>query len=478
MEKQLIFPMEEKYEEYLTDESRLMGNAQSISFPVTEAEVIKVVMLLRDSDMGITIQSGKTGIVGGAVPMGGHVMNVSGLCECLNATEQPDGSALLTVGTGLPLMELNTEIGRQFRSRRLFWPPQPTETSATVGGILACAAQGINAYHYGNTRKYIEKIRMVLSDGSAIEIARGANVIQVNHEKIDELDLILGGEGLYGVITRATLRLLPKPEEIWGIGFFFESDEGAGQFADKLKEISEIEGAYIEAAEYLDRATLDLIEKRKNTMTKIKDLPEVEQSICSMIYLELAGEDAGIEALAEILMEVASDSGSDPDTAWAVSGETEIEKMRAFRHAAAETVNLAIEEIRREEPRITKLGTDISLSKRELIDALRCYRTDMIERGLLGCIFGHVMGTHLHVNILARNYEEYQKGKELIGIWSKQAAMAGEQITVEHGLGKIKRHLLCEALSKDRIQAIKTLKEKYDPIHLWNKGNVFLEESL
>lgn len=478
MEKQLILPIEERYQEYLTDESRLQGNALSISFPATEEEVVQVVKELAASQTGITIQSGKTGIVGGAVPMGGHVMNLSRLCACKEIEERPDGKILVTVETGLLLMDLNQEIGKRFRSQRLFWPPQPTETSAAIGGILACAAQGINACYYGDTRKYVEKIRMVLADGNVVEIKRDAHFIQVGDDRIDELDFILGGEGIYGVITEAVLRLLPKPEEIWGISFFFESDEAAGEFASRLKQIPKTAGAHIEAAEYLDRETLDLIEKRKHTMTKIKDLPAVGQHLAAMIYLELAGSDAGIEELAEILMELAAEVGSDPDCAWAVSGESEIEKMRAFRHAAAETVNLMIEELRRNEPRITKLSTDISLLKQELGDALNYYRTDISSNGLSGCIFGHILGTHLHVNILPGNYEDYQNGKEVIKKWSVQAALAGEQIAVEHGLGKLKSHLNCQALSKAKIEAIKELKQKYDPFYCWNNGNIFPEGNL
>ena len=92
--------------------------------------------------------------------------------------------------------------------------------------------------------------------------------------------------------------------------------------------------------EYIDRRSIDLIEARKETMTKIKELPDIEENVQALVYTELQGNEDGIEMLAESLMESAMEYGSDPDRAWALSGDTEVEKLHAFRHAAAETANL------------------------------------------------------------------------------------------------------------------------------------------
>ena len=117
----------------------------------------------------------------------------------------------------------------------------------------------------------------------------------------------------------------------------------------------ECENAAVAAVEYIDRTSMDLIEKHKGVMTKIKELPDIGEETEGMVYVELHGEEDEIELLAESLMETAMVCGSDPDEAWAVSGETDVEKLRAFRHGAAETANLYIEEVRRNDERITKL---------------------------------------------------------------------------------------------------------------------------
>lgn len=466
MGRELIFPMEEKYQEYLIDESKFAGTAESISFPETEAEVIEIINEMRARGTGITIQSGKTGIVGGAVPQGGHIMNLSAMNRFLSADELPAGRGLITVQAGMNLMDLNKEIGRQFKKTPRLWPVQPTETSAAVGGILASGAQGINMCYYGKSRQYVQSIKMVCADGNVRVIEQG-----------QELDMILGSEGIYGVIIEASLILLPKPESTWGISFFFESLADIGEFAEKLSAVNHPETAFLTAVEYLDRTVLDMIEQRKSTMSKIKELPEVDPQYSGMVYLEIAGEEEAIEEYAGELMEAAAECNSDPDQAWAVLGDSEIEKMRAYRHAAAETANLYIEEMRRSDKRITKLGTDMTLDGSSFAEVVAMYRAGMKSVGLNGCIFGHMTGNHLHVNLLPRDYDEYLKGRELIRQWTEEAAAKGQCITAEHGIGKLKSHLTDLILNSDQQAELIKRKAQYDPDRLWNRNNIFPEVS-
>ena len=465
MDRQLIFPMAEKYQEYVIDESKFSGYADSISFPEKEEEIIEIVNEMRNNKVPITIQSGKTGIVGGSVPQGGHIMNLSQMTAIGEARVMDDGSAVLTVGPGLNLMELNKEVGRLFRKKPLFWPPQPTETSAAIGGIAAAAAKGINACYYGDSRQYVDKIRMVLADGSIRVLEREADSV--------EMDMILGGEGIYGVIDEVTVKLVPKPENVWGISFFFEHSEDISSFAESLLGLRNDREGYITAAEYLDREVLDRIEERKSTMTKIKDLPDIAERFCGMVYLEIAGREERVEELAEEMMEAAAVCNSDPEEAWAVTGESEIEKMHAFRHAAAEVTNLYIEEVRKLDSRITKLGTDMELPGDLFGEQLAMYKDDMKASGLTGCVFGHLLDGHLHVNILPRNYEEYLSGKEVIGRWALKGKEQQNRVAGEHGIGKLKSHLTDQILTSEQQRAIRELKEKYDPGEMWNPGNIF-----
>lgn len=473
MERQLIYPMEEKYEEYLSDESKMVGKAYSISFPENEEEILEVLFKMNESNTQITIQGSKTGIAGCAVPSRGHILNLSHMNRVREFMKTDDGDFLLIVEPGITLLELKKAIKKLNNKEELFWPPDPTESSATVGGIASCNAKGICSYLYGDSRKYIQAVRVIQSDGRVKEIERGESTISFLGGEKDLLDLYLGGEGMFGIITELTLKLQPKPTEVWGISFFFENKEDVFGFVDNLiKEDIQVQSASIAAIEYIDRTTIDVIEERKEVMTKLKELPDVGPEFSAMVYIEIHGmEEQAVEEIAETLMGMAINYNSNPERAWAVSGDNEIEKMRAFRHAAAESVNLFIERIRNEEPRVTKLGTDMSVEE-DLEFVITRYEADIEKEGVKACIFGHIGGKHLHVNILPESYEEYKKGCKLFEKWSKEIAEKQGKVVTEHGVGKLKKSIFLKTTSKDYIEEIKRLQNTYDPIRMWNPDNM------
>ena len=280
---QSMIPMSKVYQEYLIDESKYTGEAQSISFPESEEELLKIFAQLRDAQVPVTIQGGKTGITGGSVPGGGHILNVSRMNRVKDSCLSQDGTGRIVVEPGLNLMDLQKEIFARFRKEQMFWPVAPTETSATVGGIAATGAQGITRLLYGDSRTYIEKIKVIDGNGRCLELT-----------KAEELDDFLGKEGITGVITELTLILVPCPEEMWGILFFFEEERGALQFIDQMKtagQESEGRGAQVASVEYLDGRILSMIEARKGTMSRIRELPEVASEVDGAVYVEIHGAE-------------------------------------------------------------------------------------------------------------------------------------------------------------------------------------------
>lgn len=461
---QIIFPMSEKYQEYLIDESKYTGEAQSISFPESEEEILLILEEMKKQKMKITIQGGKTGITGGSVPNGGHILNVSRMNRVKDSWLCKDGTGRIAVEPGLNLIDLKKEITVRFRKENLFWPVEPTESSATIGGIAAVGAQGITRLLYGDSRKYVAGLKAIDGNGRRIELT----------EK-EELDAFLGKEGITGVITELTLILIRCPEEVWGILFFFEDETGAMRFIEELKGThGTCADGRLASVEYLDQKVLSMIGERKNTMNKIRELPDIEPGVGGAVYIEIHGTEEGIEQTAEMLMELAAEHGSDPDTAWAVSGEMEVEKLHAFRHAAPETCNLFIEEAHQRDSRITKLGTDMRTEGRGLAELIGGYREDLKTAGLKGCVFGHALENHFHINLLPESYEEYTEGIRLIRQWAKAAVKEKGRVFEEHGVGKLKSRILegiQETYLKEQGKAVKAV---YDPEGIFNPGNRFM----
>ena len=311
--RQLIYPMKEQYEEFLIDESKFSGYADSISFPESEEDMQEVLQELKKERVPVTIQGGKTGITGAGIPRGGHVMNLSHMNKVKDSVLLEDGTGLITVEPGINLIDLGKEIAARFRKTPLFWPPDPTESSATAGGIAATNAQGICRLLYGPSRDYIASLKLMNSDGEMMSIEKGQKLTLASGREIDRMDAVLGKEGITGAICELTLKLIPKPQSQWGIAFFFGSSEDAGRFVDILRlDMPQCEHAKVAAVEYIDRMAMNLIEEHKATMTKIKELPDIGKRHRAW-SIELHGDEEEIEILAESLMESAMVCNSDPE---------------------------------------------------------------------------------------------------------------------------------------------------------------------
>ena len=507
----LILPLEALYNEYLTDESRTSGNAESISFPRSEAQVREIVSALFERQIPITVQGSRTGITGGAVPAVGHIMNLSKMTRVTGMEQDQDGNVSIRVEPGILLSELDCRLEnrrfdtadwdiqalnafRAFREAgRLFWPPDPSESSASVGGIAASNSRGICAHHYGPAGDHIKSIRVVDGKGHGHSIARGEYVVSDGlcplpgggtlpldptnldpGSTVDLLDLYLGSQGMLGVITELTLALKPLPSELWGIVFFFNDQSGAVTFVESVNQRPKIQSATsIVAIELMDHTTLESIREFKQVNTRLKDLPDWHHSVTTAVYMEIHGNSAEeIDPLCEWLMETAAESGCDPAATWAACGKMETERLRLFRRGAPEAVNRLIDTARQTDSRITKLGTDMRLTGTSLSELIALYQTDLAASGLKAAIFGHAADGHLHVNILPRDYGEFDRGQRLVENWARRIDALGGSVVTEHGAGKIRKGLFRSMPLPNRLKLIRCLKRQLDPQELWNPGNM------
>ncbi len=474
MMNELIQKMETKYHDFLTDESKWQGQASSISFPENEQEIQQILNEMHSKDVPVTIQGAKTGLVAGAAPAKGHILNLSRMKKIKDFYISEDGKPFLGVEPGVTLIELNDWVRRLDHPNQLFWPPDPTETLATLGGIAACGATGSREYLYGDTKKYIAGIRVMDSTGNTHEIRRGEKSIELHGKTIDLLDFYLGSEGYYGIITEITLELIEKPQEMWAIAFFFEEQANSFEFANFLREHrQQTDQAAVAAIEFFDKATMELVEENKNTIAHIKDLPSPFSNAVAMIYVEIHGEsEDDIEAMAEKVLEKYAQCQGDPDQTWAFIGESEVEKIRAYRHAAPEAVNLKIARAHQKNREITKLSANLALSSRGNEKLVTDRENDLHQAGLQGCIFGHISGSHLHLNILPTTMEEYHQGYQLLERWAKENTEKKSVLFAEHGIGKLKKPFFLKYTPTAYIEEIQQYKDQFDPYQLFNPGNI------
>ena len=471
------------FDEYLRDESRRTGAAEHIVFAKNEEDIRNALK----TAMPITVQGARTGIAAGAVPEGGLIINLSRMNR---VGEVDDGRVTVQPGA------LLSEVREKAEAAGFLYPPDPTETSASIGGMLACNASGAMSYHYGPTRQWVNALRVMLPDGDVLRVERGqtadglsfslateggreisGTLIGLNMPDVksaagyfikpdmDMLDLFVGMEGTLGIITEAELLLCPAPAARQALCAFFPDEAAALSFVRFLRDSLEPV-----AIEFFGYRALNLL--RESEM----DLPAFPDKANTAIYFEFHGEndeviEAPVMAAAEKMVELGADDGD----CWMADSPKEMDVHKAFRHATPEAVNLLIDRRKKECPDLTKLGTDMSVPDKHLEEVIKLYRDDLADSGLEYVMFGHVGNNHIHVNILPRSMEEVAQGKDLYLKWAAEVVAMGGSVSAEHGIGKIKVPLLETMFGPEGIAAMRAVKKIFDPEGVLSPGNLFNE---
>ena len=488
--------------DFLRDESRKTGAADGIAFPQTTADVASLLREAAARRLPVTVQGARTGISGGAVPDGGVIVSLSKMDRILGM----GGDRLIRVQPGLPLVTLRRFLATDCRppAAGCFFPPDPTETSASLGGMAACNASGACSYAYGPTRSHIEALTLVLADGDTLTLRRGQAraaglrfaLVTDSGQRIagslpayrmpgvknaagywvqpdmDLLDLFIGSEGTLGVITELELRLRPKPAATAGLLCFFAEESLALTFVESLRAGTSAAAPHTLAAiEYFDEGALRLI--RGSTARTGLLLPRPQPHWNVALYVEWALDRIDADAPLLLTGRLLSESGAHPDDTWAATDSTSLEKLKLFRHAVPEQVNALIAERKLRHPDLTKLGTDLSVPDGKLRPVMRLYRADLEAACLEYVIFGHIGNNHVHVNILPRDMEEYAAGKLLYRKWAEQVVAWGGSISAEHGVGRLKKEQLAIMFGPEGIAAMRRLKALFDPSNRLNPDRLF-----
>ena len=444
---------------YLEDASGFKGHADRVAVPANEAELCAILAEASRTATPVTIAGAGTGITGGRVPFGGLV--VAG--ERLRKIEIAKGSA--TVGAGVLLRELQSAASQTGQ----FYAPDPTEFSASIGGTIATNASGSRSFLYGDTRRHILALRVVLIDGRVLDLRRGQPIDFDTpavprpattkhtagfplHPGMDMLDLFIGSEGTLGVVTEAVVQLLPIPEELLSGVIFFASDDDALTAVDQWRALPSLR-----MLEYMDAPSLDLLRP------SYSDIP---RSSKAALLIEQQVEDESEYAAWE---ERLARTNALAEASWFAASDVDRERFRRFRHALPEAVN---DTVRRRG--VLKMNTDFAVPFERNREMIEIYR-NTLEREFPGhyVIFGHIGDAHVHVNILPASEEEAERAKAAITQFARQAAELGGTVSAEHGLGKRKAHLLALQYTAEQIEAMKAVKRRFDPQWLLGRGTLF-----
>ncbi|MBA3693043.1 MAG: FAD-binding oxidoreductase [Acidobacteria bacterium] len=488
----------DELENYLTDASNLQGGfSDKLFIPESREEIAEILKEANREKIPVTISGARTGTVGGAIPFGGYVISLEKLNRINEINEE-----CAVVESGVILNDLQKAV----EAKKLFYPPDPTEWSCQIGGTVATNASGARSFKYGATRKFVQRLEIVLANGDLLNLKRGevftsngfvelktksGNLIKAkvptyqqpnvrkntsgyfSAENLDAIDLFIGSEGTLGVITKIELSLLKKPQGfLSGIVFFkdvkdlLEFVDDARRFSFETRE-SQIQNPKSKIQNPIDATVLEYFDK--NSLDFIREkFPETPENVQGAIFFEQETTVETEDELFEQWSNLLEKHRVELDDSWFTTSEQDLVKMREFRHALPVAVN---ERIVRYKQR--KIGTDMAVPDKMFATFLKFYEQKLTESELDFVIFGHIGDNHLHANILPKTDDEARKAKHLYGRFIAQAIMLGGTISAEHGIGKLKSKYLNVQYGERYLNEMAELKKTFDPNGILGRGNMF-----
>lgn len=438
---------------YETDASFFRGNEPiAVAIPETTEQIQAIIKFCNENVIPVVVRGGGTSLTGSSIPLEKFlVLSMSRLNRIL---EINTADRYVVAEPGVRLDDLNEELAKN----NFFYPPDPASSqAATVGGTISTNAGGLRASMYGTTKDWVLGMDVVLPTGEKSTF--GGRVLK-SSAGYDLTSLIIGAEGTLGVVTKAVLKILPKPEKTGRILAYFDSIEKIGDAIRDLKS----SGITPLIAEFIDRITMDSLSK-----TRGLKFPE---KASHMLILDVASTE---ESLSRQLKDTrAVLAKNEPIELTVTTDPIEMAKMYEARKGAYSSI---LKE-RKTPTELVVIG-DIVVPTSELPEALKDAESSANELGIRCALFGHISDGNIHANMFAdvdnteqmKTVDIYQKHLAEIAVRHKGA------VSAEHGVGLEKKELLTFQFgflhTEANLRLMKEIKRVFDPNSIMNRGKIF-----
>ncbi|MBN1301836.1 MAG: FAD-binding oxidoreductase [Melioribacteraceae bacterium] len=481
-------------QDFLNDASNFKGTCEGVYFPQNEADIIEILKDANRKNLQVTVSGNGTGLNGGRVPEGGIVISTNNLNRVIEINEE---QKYAVVETGVLLSEFHTMI----EQKGLFYPPDPTEQNCFLGATVANNSSGAKSFKYGPTRDYVEELDVILPTGDKFTIKRGEIsadgfvlklttdsgddiVIQLPRYRMpdtknsagyyckagmDAIDLFIGSEGTLGIITRVKLKLIDKPENILSCVVFFSDENDALNFIAGAVDLSVNND---DSPDQINALGLEYFDKYSLRFMK-EEYPQIPAHAGAAVWFEQEINDYTEEILLDKWVELLSEHNADIETAWIATNDKDREKFKDFRHAVSSKVT---EYITREG--IRKIGTDTAVPKDQFPEYYNFITKLVEENNIKYIVYGHAGDSHLHLNMMPVNQNEYDLARNIYHRLCEKAVEMKGTVSAEHGIGKLKRNYLKLMYSDENLKAMAKVKRTLDPNLILNIGNIIDPEIL
>src|SRR5438046_151531 len=459
MIKSMSMNLESKLRDLLSDEiiaddpDTLAAHSSDKWFPAHEPDVVvfarstndisKLLQFASREKVPVTARGGGFGYVGGCVPVRGGI--ALSLAQMNRIKEISLSDAVAIVEPGVFTADLKAAV----RAQKLFYPPDPASMKdCTIGGNVATNAGGPRCLKYGVTRNYVIGLEVVLASG---DVLRTGGRVHKNKTGFDLIGLFVGSEGMLGVATEITLRLLPLPPARATLSAAFAT---AAQAAEAVQAI--FAGGFLPSAlEIADHFTL---EAARRDLGKLL-VPDGN----AHLLVDLDGQEESVRCEAAAIRELLEKRK--PNALDLATGEVDSEKLWALRRQFSNSLRAT---------GLTKLNQDVVVPRSRLVDLMEFAESLQAKHGFPIACFGHAGDGNIHVNIMADRYNRdavvRDKVERALDDLFAQVLAWGGVITGEHGIGLAKRRWWPDATSQVVRDVHRQLKQILDPNDILNPG--------
>jgi glycolate oxidase len=420
-----------------------------VVFARSTSDVSKLLQFASREKIPVTARGGGFGYVGGCVPArGGIVLSVLRMNRIV---EISFADAVAVVQPGVFTADLKAAA----RAQKLFYPPDPASMKdCTIGGNVATNAGGPRCLKYGVTRNYVIGLEVVLASG---EVLRTGGRIHKNKTGFDLIGLFVGSEGMLGVVTEITLRLLPLPPARATLSAAFAT---AAQAAEAVQAIFAA-GFLPSSLEIADHFTLEAARRDLGEMI----VPPGN----AHLLVDLDGQEESVRSEAGAIRKLLETRKA--NAIEMATGESDCEKLWALRQFSNSLRATGL----------TKLNEDVVVPRSRLVDLMEFAERLQTEHGFPIACFGHAGDGNIHVNIMADRYNRdatvREKVERALGDLFKQVLAWGGVITGEHGIGLAKKRWWPTATTEVVRELHRKLKQILDPHGILNPGKFVGPES-
>lgn len=420
----------------------------AIIAPRNTEEIQAIVKICNEHRIPIVPRGSGTNLCAGTCPTeGGIVLLFKHMNKILELDEE---NLTITVQSGLITLDMIKAV----EAKGLFYPPDPSSMKiSTIGGNINENSGGLRGLKYGVTRDYVMGLEAVLPNGE--RITTGGKLAK-DVAGYDLTSLFVGSEGTLGIITEATLKLIPPPETKKTMLALYQDIDAAARTVSTI-----IANQIIPTTlEFLDQPTLEVVED----FAKI-GLPTDVQAV---LLIEQDGSSETVERDMIKIQEICL--AEQAVSVQLAKTETDAEALRTARRSA-------LSALARLKP--TTILEDATVPRSEIAKMVKAINDIAKEYDVKICTFGHAGDGNLHPTCPtdARNHEEMERVEKAFEAIFAKAIELGGTITGEHGVGMMKAPYLEWKIGAAGMGIMKGIKQAFDPNNIMNPGKVFAKES-